>query len=318
MSDGVEGQEHIACRVVSVVLKFAAIKHRIDVAERVWNWATPARKHFLYSDQVCDFDVALVYVQYVMLCARVGHIDRAVEAWEEWQASDLGASNSDPFSQVLRCAMVSALAMHGKADAAEAVFNERFFSESEDSDLSQSVDKSEHIILVSLLTAFSHAGLPDRCVSLLDRAEGKSDESGSGLGVEVYNAVVDSCARAGSFDDAFRIISRMRERGVEPNAVTWMSVLGPCRQHGDVCVAEHAFEELQATGEQESLAAAYVVMADVYKAAGDGEKAKNLHNKRKALGLYKQRGEVQVRRWTNQTTTTVHCAWVTVSLWLIC
>ena len=131
-------------------------------------------------------------------------------------------------------------------------------------------------------------------MSLLDRAEGKSDESGSGLGVEVYNAVVDSCSRAGSFDDAFAVIRRMHERGVEPNAVTWMSILGPCRQHGNVDVAERVFEELQATGEQENLAAAYVVMADVYKAAGYGDEAKSLHSERMALGLYKQRGEVQV------------------------
>ena len=141
--------------------------------------------------------------------------------------------------------------MSGRADDAEKVFNIRSLS-----------DKTNEIMLLSLLTAFSHAGLHKRAISLLNRVEKEKV-----LSVRVCTAVIDACARVGEFDLALEIVDRMRNRDMIPNEVAWMSLLGPCRAHINISVAEFVFQELQKVQPfLEDQATAFVVLADVYKA----------------------------------------------------
>ena len=65
------------------------------------------------------------------------------------------------------------------------------------------------------------------------------------LSVRVYTAVIDACARVGELDLALEIVDRMRNQNVIPDRVTWMTLLGPCRAHINIPVAEFVFQELQ-------------------------------------------------------------------------
>ena len=207
-----------------------------------------------------------------------GDVDKVSEVWSEWRESIVGTMENTLHSKVLRGAVISALAMHGRADDAEEVFNTRPLSE-----------KTDEIMLLSLLTAFSHAGLPDRAISLLNRVEPEQN-----LSVRVYTAVIDACARVGHFDVALGIVDRMRGRDVIPNDITWMTLLGPCRTHVNIPVAELAFRELQKVQDLEDQASTFILLADVYKAAELHDKAEEIQNKRRALGLHKKRGAVEV------------------------
>ena len=152
-----------------------------------------------------------------------------LELWNEWCHSTIGKRDNTLHSEVFRRVVISALATHGRANDAEKVFNTCSLT-----------DKTNEIMLLSLLTAFSHTGSHKRAISLLNRVEKEQT-----LSVQVYNAVIDACARVGEFDLALEIVDRMKNRDVIPNEVSWMTLLGPCRAHVNIPVAEFAFQELQ-------------------------------------------------------------------------
>ena len=89
-----------------------------------------------------------------------GHVDKVLEVWNEWCQSTIGRRDNTLHSEVFCGGVISALAMNGRADDAEKVFNTRSLA-----------DKTNEIMLLSLLTAFSHAGLHKRAISLLNRVE---------------------------------------------------------------------------------------------------------------------------------------------------
>ena len=223
--------------------------------------------------------VALVTTQFVTLCSKHGHVDKVLEVRSEWCQSTIGSKDNTLHSDLFHGAVISALAMHGRADDAEKVFNTRLLT-----------DKTNEIMLLSLLTAFSHAGLHKRAISLLNRVEKEQI-----LSVRVYTAVIDACARAGEFDLALEIVDRMRNQSVISDEITWMTLLGPCRAHINISVAEFAFQELQKVQpDLENRSTSLVLLPDVYKAAGLQDKAEEIQNKRRSSRLHKKRGTVEV------------------------
>ena len=268
------------------MLKCAGNLNRFDLVERVWKWSQPMRTHRLDGGGGMDCDVGLSYTQFVTLCGQNGHVDKVLETWNEWCQSTIGRRDNTLHSEVFCGGVISALAMNGRADDAEKVF-----------DIRSLADKTSEIMLLSLLTAFSHGTLHKRAISLLNRVEKEQV-----LSVRVYNAAIDACARVGEFDLALEIVDRMRNRNVIPDEITWMSLLGPCRAHINISVAEFAFQELQKVQDLEDQAAAFVVLADVYKAAELHDKVEEIQNKRQSLGLHKKRGAVEVTVKNQQHT----------------
>lgn len=274
-----------APRLLSATLKAAAGIRDPDLTERVWRWSHPLRQHLLCLDEA-DNSIALKTTQYILGMSRMGHVDAARAAWTEWQQSPLGKADHAPYADVLRSAMIAAVAAHGDADTAEELYRNRPTSYR-----SPTPSFNKNQMLVSLISAYSHAGLPDRAIRRLAEAE-----SEGAIDVHVYNSVIDACARAGDFEKAQVIVANMRAKGIAPDGVTWMSMLGPCRRYRNVAVAEAIFDEIQATptADQDIKAAAFVVLADVYRDAGQNELATGLHQRRLRLGLHKQRGAVAV------------------------
>ena len=244
------------------------------------------RKHRLDGGGGKDCDAALSYTQFVTLCSQHGHVDKVLEVWNEWCQSTIGRRDNTLHSEVFRGGVISAFAMNGRADDAEKVFSARSLA-----------DKTDEIMFLSLLTAFSHAGLHKRAISLLNRVEQEQV-----LSVQVYNVVIDACSRAGEFDHALEIVDRMRNRNVIPDKVTWMTLLGPCRAHINISVAEFAFQELQKVQDLEDQAAAFVLLSDAYQSAGLHNKAEEIQNKQRSLGLQKKRGAVEVTMKDQQHT----------------
>ena len=97
----------------------------------------------------------------------------------------------------------------------------------------------------------------------------------------------------GDFEQAQLILQGMEAKGVVPDVVTWMTLLGPCRLHRNLAVAEYAFEKILKTGHPDR-AAAFTVLGDVYRAIGREDLATELHGQRLRLGLQKHRGAVDV------------------------
>ena len=96
-------------QTLGTMLKCAGNIDRFDLVERVWEWGEPMRKHRLDGGDGKDCDIALVYTQFVTLCVQHGHVNRAMEVWNEWCESIVGTTGSTLHSKVLRGAVMTAL-----------------------------------------------------------------------------------------------------------------------------------------------------------------------------------------------------------------
>ncbi|KAI5079038.1 hypothetical protein GOP47_0006709 [Adiantum capillus-veneris] len=94
-----------------------------------------------------------------------------------------------------------------------------------------------HITLLSILSACSHAGLVKEGYFFFDTL---SHQHGIKPSVKHYACMVDLLSRVGRFDEAHNLIQKMR---VEPSASLWMSLLSACRLYGNVELATHAAEK---------------------------------------------------------------------------
>jgi pentatricopeptide repeat protein len=271
-------------RLLSWALKKASGFMDTDLLEKVWKWSTSLREH-MQQQNTPDNHIALQYVQYIVAMSQRGHLDKALLAWKEWKQSPLGKSEGVGSSDVLRSAMIAAAASHGDAETAEELYHSRPTS---DTNPTPGFVENNGMLL-SLLTAYAHAGVPDKAVKQLRIAE----NAGS-VNIREYTAVVDACARVGDFEQAQVIIDGMRSKGGMPDVIMWMTLLGPCRRYRNVSVAQHVFKNVLKTGDHDQKAAAYVVLADVYNAIGRQDHADELHQLRLTLGLQKQRGAVDV------------------------
>ncbi|MQL69367.1 hypothetical protein Taro_001637 [Colocasia esculenta] len=98
--------------------------------------------------------------------------------------------------------------------------------------------KPNRVTFIGLLTACSHAGLLDEGLKYF---EAMSSEHGIVPDVDHYTCIVDNLGRAGQLDRAYRLIKSMP---VKPDDCIWGALLGGCKIHGNVKLAEIAAKHL--------------------------------------------------------------------------
>ncbi|KAG1371752.1 pentatricopeptide repeat-containing protein, chloroplastic [Cocos nucifera] len=138
------------------------------------------------------------------------------------------------------------------------------------------------ITFVSVLGACSHAGLVKEGKRLF---ESMVREHGITPRSEHYACMVDLLGRAGRLHEAARIIEGMR---IEPGPTVWGSLLGACRIHGHIELAERACVRLF---ELEPMNAGnYVLLADIYAEAKMWEEVSRVKKLLESRGLQKVPG----------------------------
>lgn len=123
--------------------------------------------------------------------------------------------------------MIMALGGVGRGEEALALFR---FIQMPMSEGGGGLSPNGHTLLL-ILSACSHAGLLDEGVALFESAR----ESGVHFLDFHFNALLDLLARGGRLHEAERIINEMPMRAT---AITWMTLLGGCRMHGCLEIAE--------------------------------------------------------------------------------
>ncbi|KAL3536092.1 hypothetical protein ACH5RR_004553 [Cinchona calisaya] len=116
------------------------------------------------------------------------------------------------------------------------------------------------ITFVSILYACSHSGMVEdglRLVSVMQQ------EYGVRPSVKHFTCVVDLLGRAGRLDEALNLIENMT---VEKDEGLWGALLGACRIHGHVELAEKAARSLLEL--QPENPGHYVLLANIYARAG--------------------------------------------------
>eukprot|EP01018_Ginkgo_biloba_P036700 Gb_40432 [translate_table: standard] len=169
-------------------------------------------------------------------------------------------------------AMIAGYGMHGYGEDALALFSQ----------MQQAGMKPNSITFVSVLSACSHAGLVDEgwqyfdCMiknySIIPR-------------VEHYACMVDLLGRAGCLDEAQEFIRKMP---LQPGATVWGALLAACRIHCNIELGEHIAEHLFYL-EPEN-AGCYVLLSNIYAAAGRWDDVAKVRTMMKGRGLKKKPG----------------------------
>ncbi|PON78028.1 DYW domain containing protein [Parasponia andersonii] len=116
------------------------------------------------------------------------------------------------------------------------------------------------ITFVSLLYACSHAGLIEEGLRFFTLMW---DEYSVTPNVKHYTCMVDLLGRAGRLDQAVKLVESMK---VEKDEGLWGALLGACRIHGHIDLAEKAANSLLQL--QPHNAGHYVLLSNIYAKAG--------------------------------------------------
>lgn len=198
----------------------------------------------------------------VTMYARCGDLKLGEAVFNQMDKRDVVSWNS----------MISSYAIHGFGSKSLKTFRE----------MVQLGVSPTPISFISVLGACSHSGLVDEGKLLF---ESMVKEHGIHPSVEHYACMVDLLGRANRLDEAAKIIADMRD---EPGPMVWGSLLGSCRIHCNVKLAEWASSklfELEPTN-----AGNYVLLADIYAEARMWDEVKRVKKLLESKGLQKVSG----------------------------
>nr|XP_027109517.1 pentatricopeptide repeat-containing protein At3g46790, chloroplastic-like [Coffea arabica] len=198
----------------------------------------------------------------VTMYARCGNLEWGKRVFSQMEKKDVVAWNS----------MISSYGIHGFGREAIEVFKEMILSGVSPSPIS----------FVSVLGACSHSGLIEEGRFLF---ESMIKEHGITPTVEHYACMVDLLGRANQLYEAAKIIQDMR---IEPGAKVWGSLLGSCRIHCNIELAERASKRLFELEPRN--AGNYVLLADIYAEAEMWSEVKRVKKLIEARGLQKVSG----------------------------
>lgn len=148
-------------------------------------------------------------------------------------------------------AIMNGYGIHGQGEKATQLFD----------DMIKSGIKPDGAAFVSVLSACSHAGLTDEGLGYFDMMKQRYRLQ---PGPEHYSCVVDLLGRAGKLDEALYLIRTMR---VKPDGAVWGALLGACKIHKNVELAQLAFERVIEL-EPENIGY-YVLLSNIHNEAGN-------------------------------------------------
>ncbi|AQK85130.1 pentatricopeptide repeat-containing protein At1g20230 [Zea mays] len=169
-------------------------------------------------------------------------------------------------------AMIGGYAMYGEAVNAVWMFHSML----------KCKQKPDMVTFTCLLAACTQAGLTEEGRHYFKEMH---NEYGVSPRMEHYACMVTLLGRAGKLDEAYDLISDMP---FEPDAYIWGSLLGSCRVHGNVDLAEVAAEKLFHL-EPEN-AGNYVLLSNIYASKKMWDRVNRVREMMKDVGLKKEKG----------------------------
>lgn len=157
-------------------------------------------------------------------------------------------------------AMIAGYAQHGDHLEVFALFEQ----------MKQQGVKPDGVTFLCVLLTCSHAGLVDEGLCFF---YSMTQEYGIIPTAEHLTCMVDLFGRSGCLGEAENFINKMP---LQHGAVAWRALLGACRNHGNVEMAERASQRLLELEPKDS--AAYVLLSNTYAAAGRWDNLANIRN----------------------------------------
>lgn len=191
--------------------------------------------------------------------SKCGHLELSEKIFNDMENRDIISWNS----------MLAGYAVHGQGDRAIA-----FLSLMKETNI-----ELDSISFITALSACRHTGLIDEGRRIFYSMQ---KEHSVRPDLEHYACMVDLLGRAGLFDELLGLIKKMP---MEPDAGIWGALLGACRMHGNVKLAEFALDQLVKVKPRNP--AQYVVLSSIYSQSGRWSDANNIRVKMNETGLKK-------------------------------
>ena len=198
----------------------------------------------------------------INMYAKCGSISEARVVFDEMGKRDL----------ISWTAMIAGLALYGCGKDALQLFEQ----------MKKEGVRPDLVTFVGVLSVCTHAGLVDEGRRYFNAM---SQDHGIPPTIVHYSCLVDLLGRAGHLDEAENVIKSMP---VAANAVVWGALLGACRLHGNVLLAERAADQSLKIEPQN--ASIYVLLSHVYAAAGMWDNVAKVSNLMRDRGVKKQLG----------------------------
>lgn len=172
-------------------------------------------------------------------------------------------------------AMISGFAVNGQSR--EAI---EFFERMEGS-----CERPDELTFLSVLSACAHGGFVDEGMTIFSKME----YYGLVPNIKHYGCLVDLLGRSGRLREAYNLIKSMP---MEPNDAVWGALLGACRIHLNLEIAECVVDEVRRlnckAGSSDELH--YVLLSNIYAASDKWENAERLRVAMVHNGFQKSRG----------------------------
>ncbi|KAJ7517124.1 hypothetical protein O6H91_21G011200 [Diphasiastrum complanatum] len=169
-------------------------------------------------------------------------------------------------------AMIAGYAQNGLAQEALALFEQ----------MQGEGTKPGEVTYTSVLSACAHSGLVDQGRYVFDSM---CKNHGVTPTKEHYACMADLLGRAGCLADAELFINKMP---IQPDSVVWMTLLGAARNHGHVEIGRRAFDRVVKLDPK--TASPYVLLSNIYAAAGKKDELAKIRNQMKEAGVKKMAG----------------------------
>lgn len=198
----------------------------------------------------------------VDMYAKCGSIDDAQKVFYEMPDQNVVSWNT----------IIVGCARHGCVKMAQDFFHQ----------MQRAGIKPDHVTFVGILSVCSHAGLVDEGFDYFDYM---TNYCRIAPRLEHYTCIIDLLGRAGRLDEAEYLITKAP---FEPNALVWRTLLGACRTHGNIDLGRLAAENLLKLEPQDAMT--YVLLSNIYAAAGRWDDVSNLREIMKYRGVKKEPG----------------------------
>ena len=194
--------------------------------------------------------------------AKCGDLEKALEVYYSVERKDV----------FVWSATIAGLAMHGHGRAALDLFSKML----------EAKVKPNAVTFTNVLCACSHKGLVNEGQRLFYQME---PVYGVVPGEKHYACMVDMLGRSGLLQEAVKFIEKMP---ILPTASVWGALLGACRLHGNIEIAEQACSRLLELDPRNH--GAYVLLSNIYAKTGKWDRVSGLRKIMRDFGLKKEPG----------------------------
>ncbi|CAM8977805.1 unnamed protein product [Rhodiola kirilowii] len=207
-------------------------------------------------------DHLLLWNSLVDMYARSGKVIAAKRLFDSLATKD----------EVTYTSLIAGYGMHGEVSLALKLFEE----------MEMQHIKVDHITMVAVLSACSHAGLVKKGEFLFEKMQ---TVYGITPRLEHFDCMIDMYGRANLLNKARDI---MRNMPFKPSAAMWATLLGACRIHGNMAIGDWAAQKLLEMKPKNS--GYYVLIANMYAAAGYWDTLAEVRVLMRDLGVKKDAG----------------------------